>query len=114
LELAYQSVKVKEAAYRGGELATVRSRYKMPDAKTSQEMVVKVGSAALPLEQGSENIRFAAAVAEWGMLLRGSEFKGSASWQQVEKLARGARGSDEQGDRAEFIRLVETSALLKK
>jgi Ca-activated chloride channel family protein len=46
------------------------------------------------------------------MLLRNSEHKGSANYDQVLELARGARGSDVEGYRAEFIRLVEMARLL--
>ena len=40
------------------------------------------------------------------MLLRGSEHKGTASWAQVKKFAKGALGDDPHGYRAEFLRLV--------
>ena len=48
------------------------------------------------------------------MLLRDSEYKGSATWQSLLALARGARGGDREGYRAEFIRLVETMDLLSR
>jgi Ca-activated chloride channel family protein len=53
-------------------------------------------------------------VAEWGLLLRDSEFKGSATWAQVEDLAAGAlaRGRDPDGYRSDFLRLVRESARL--
>jgi Ca-activated chloride channel family protein len=51
-------------------------------------------------------------VAEFAMLLRDSEHKGEASWEQTLSLARGARGDDEQGYRGEFIGLVETARSL--
>jgi Ca-activated chloride channel family protein len=62
--------------------------------------------------QASDNFKFSAAVAEFGMLLRDSEHKGAATYSQVLELAREAIGEDEFGYRAEFIRLVETAALL--
>jgi len=60
----------------------------------------------------SEDMRFASAVAEFALLLRDSEHKGQASWEQVLSLARGARGGDEQGYRGEFVGLVETARTL--
>jgi Ca-activated chloride channel family protein len=52
-------------------------------------------------------------VAEFGLLLRDSQFKGDATYAQVLQLAKEAKGQDEAGYRAEFIRLVETVELLK-
>jgi Ca-activated chloride channel homolog len=62
----------------------------------------------------SDNFRFAASVAEFGMLLRHSEFKSAASYENVLQLARTARGDDEEGYRREFIELVEGAKLLAK
>ena len=61
----------------------------------------------------SSNLGFAAAVAEFGMLLRRSDFKGQATWEQAASLARQHRGEDEDGYRAEFIRLVELAGALE-
>ncbi len=60
------------------------------------------------MEDASDNLRFAAAVSEFGMILRNSEFKGSSTLEEAAKLARSARGEDEEGYRSEFIRLIET------
>ena len=60
----------------------------------------------------SENFRFAAAVTEYAMLLRNCEFKGQATYQQVLELAKSAKGHDDGGYRAEFIKMVEISQLL--
>ena len=67
---------------------------------------------AIPLEQTSDNFRWAAAVAEFGMLLRDSAFKGDATYQDVLALAQNALGEDESGFRFEFTKLVETAELL--
>lgn len=111
-ELTYQTTRVKDSARSSDELATIRFRYKQPAEDSSREIVRKIPSVAVGLDKAGENIRFAAAVAEWGMLLRNSEHKGSAGYAQVLELARAARGTDAQGYRAEFIRLVETAQLL--
>jgi Ca-activated chloride channel homolog len=53
-------------------------------------------------------------VAEFGMLLRNSAFKAAASFDNIIKLARKAKGNDEEGYRSEFIRLVESAQMLAK
>ncbi len=54
----------------------------------------------------SENLRFAAAVAEAGMLLRNSEWKGTADWQQALELARGCGSISGDAYKEEFIYLL--------
>jgi Ca-activated chloride channel homolog len=111
-ELTYQTTRVKDSARTSSELATIRFRYKKPQEDTSRELVRKIPAAAIALNNSGNNIRFAAAVAEWGMLLRKSEHKGSANYTGVLQLARKAKGADVEGYRAEFIRMVEMSELL--
>jgi Ca-activated chloride channel family protein len=64
------------------------------------------------LSEASDNFKFSAAVAEFGMLLRDSEHKGKSSYESVLKLAQEGRGKDAHGYRGEFIRLVEMSRLI--
>jgi Ca-activated chloride channel family protein len=54
----------------------------------------------------SPDFRFAAAVAQFGLLLRQSEQRGTATWASTEQLAANARGADADGYRAELVRLV--------
>jgi Ca-activated chloride channel homolog len=88
-------------------------RYKPPQSPASRPLEVLVRDSGADFRTASENFRFAAAVAEWGMLLRDSDYKSAASVDQVLDAARGARGRDEDGLRAEFIRLVELSRSLR-
>lgn len=111
-ELTYQTTQVKESALASAELATIRFRYKKPQEETSSELVRKIPAASESLNKASGNISFAAAVAEWGMLLRNSEFKGGATYGQILDLARKAKGADAEGYRAEFIKLVEMAELI--
>jgi RNA polymerase sigma factor (sigma-70 family) len=67
---------------------------------------------ALDTGAPSQNFRFASAVAEFGLLLRDAQFKGTAGFDAVLDRARGAKGADDDGYRAEFIRLVEQAQLL--
>lgn len=96
------------------ELATVKLRYKLPDGDQSK-LISQVVSAT-PVAEGSTstNFRFSSSVAEFGMLLRGSEYKGSANYDSAMNLAKGAKGEDKFGYRSDFIKLVESAGLLDK
>ena len=91
------------------EVMTVKVRYKAADGDTSKLLEFPVRQASPKM---TANIGFASAVAEFGMLLRRSDFKGSATWADAASLAREHRGRDDDGYRAEFIRLVELAGAL--
>jgi Ca-activated chloride channel family protein len=107
--LKYQDRPKPNAASKSDELMTVKLRYKQPDEDASRLMSVMVRDGSSEL---TGNLGFAAAVAEFGMLLRESEYKGQATWSSARELARRFRGSDPDGYRAEFIRLVDLAASL--
>ena len=94
------------------ELLTVKMRYKKPAEDLSREIAVVVADKITLLENASPDLKFAAALATFGMLLRESEFKQEASFEDMIKLARDAKGRDEDGFRAEFITLAENAKLL--
>jgi Ca-activated chloride channel homolog len=99
------------------ELMNIKVRYKAPDDKSDAgEEAAKSRLLEFPVrETGSRmtaNLGFAAAVAEFGMLIRRSAYKGTGTWQHALALAREHRGSDPDGYRAEFIRLVDLAAAL--
>ncbi|TLV02583.1 YfbK domain-containing protein [Dyadobacter luticola] len=94
------------------EMLTVKVRYKNPESEKSVLLNVPVKNTSKPLAQCSENLRFASAVAEFGLLLRDSEFKGNASYNHIIPLAKGAFGTDEEGYRAEFVQLVKAAQSL--
>jgi Ca-activated chloride channel family protein len=106
--LKYQSPKVSREETYSDEMLTIKVRYKKPDGNTSMLLEKPVKSTAYDIEGASENLRFAAAIAEFGMILRESEFKGSSSLESAAKLAKSAKGEDEDGYRSELIRLIET------
>jgi Ca-activated chloride channel family protein len=108
--LKYQQSDVLPEASNTNELATIKFRYKKPDSDKSILMTETILHTALPVTQTSDNFRFSAAVAGFGMLLRESEFKGSINYGNVLTLARASKGEDKDGYRAEFIRLVELSS----
>jgi Ca-activated chloride channel homolog len=109
--LKYQEGPRPNAAARAGELMTVKLRYKKPDGDTSQLMSRAVSDLTGDV---TPNLGFASAVAEFGMLLRNSEFRGQATWTTAQDLARRYRGEDPDGYRAEFVRLIDLAAALQR
>jgi Ca-activated chloride channel family protein len=95
------------------ELMTVKLRYKQPDGHTSTKVEIPVKGKVLDFEETSDNFRFSASIAEFGLILRNSEYRKDASLEQVISLASNARGEDEEGYRAEFIKLVKLADALK-
>jgi len=110
-DLKYQSVQLRPGASSGDEWLTVQLRYKEPDGTTSRLLSHPVRVRRAPAEPTGD-FRFAAAVAAFGLVLRDSEYRGSATLDQVLRLARGSEGQDADGERAEFVRLVESARLL--
>ncbi len=94
------------------ELLTVKLRYKLPEAEASQLLSVPVVDEGLKFGQASQDFQFAAAVASFGMLLRDSVYKGSATYRGVHEIAAAARGRDEHGRRTEFLELVRQAQQL--
>jgi len=113
-ELRYQQQSVSAAASAGGELALVKYRYKHPEEDSSQILSFTVNGSPVDFAAASDNQRFAAAVAAFGMLLRDSQYKGAADWDWITATARGAKGVDAAGDRAEFVKLVELAKMLEQ
>lgn len=110
--LKYQKSEVENKAYNSRELMTLKLRYKKPDGNKSKLITTTVLDSDKNWEKTSDNFRWSAAVAEFGMLLRESEFSQDSDLASVIKLAKGAKGEDEEGYRSEFIRLAETSRFL--
>ncbi|OKH40159.1 hypothetical protein NIES2119_04370 [[Phormidium ambiguum] IAM M-71] len=110
--LRYQQNQVDSPAYQNNELMLVKLRYKAPQDTTSQLITQTLVDRSLPFTNASNNLKFAAAVAEFGMILRDSEFKGEANLDQVLDLARQSKDVDLAGYRAEFINLVEKTKSL--
>lgn len=94
------------------ELMNIKLRYKEPDASISKLLNIGVADAGNKLNNASENFRFASAVAEFGMLLRASKYKADANYTDVLQRARQSTGTDLQGYRTDFLKLVETARTL--
>lgn len=111
--LKYQKPVQLTAAASGGELLTVKFRYKAPKEDVSK-LITRTLDAKAAARKNSENFQFASAVVEFGMLLRDSEYKGDSDWKKMITRAKAAKGEDEGGYRAEFIRLAESAQGLSK
>jgi Ca-activated chloride channel family protein len=108
--LRYQAKKSNEF-HKGdlsGEYLTIKLRYKKPDNLSSVLLEKQVRGFVNDLDDTSDNLRFASAVSEFGMILRNSEFRGSSTLEGASLLAGSARGDDEDGYRSELIRLIKT------
>jgi Ca-activated chloride channel family protein len=103
--LKYQGDRSPTAAASTGELLTFKIRYKDPQSSSSKLLQFSVNDTDLQFERASADHRFSAAVAEFGMLLRNSEHKAQASFDQVVSLAKAAAGRETH--RVEFVALVE-------
>ena len=113
-ELKYQPHAQTTAVAGGNEIMTIKLRYKQPDKEESRLITHTVANNTIDWSNTSDNFRFSAAVAEFGMLLRSSAYSQQASFPQLLTLAKSARGKDENGYRAEFIQLVGAASSLVK
>jgi Ca-activated chloride channel family protein len=96
-----------------GDLLHVKLRYKQPDGEKSRLLELPLVERRVALAATSDDFRFAAAVAWFGIALRGSPFAGDAPWGRILDLGARARGQDPLGYRAEMLRLVAAARALK-
>lgn len=101
-----------EPAENSDELMFVKLRYKLPDENESRLIEIPVKEEALPIEQASGDLRFAAAAAEFGLLLRNSKHKGTATFDNALELAESAVNEDPK--REEFLNLIVAAKTLRK
>jgi Ca-activated chloride channel family protein len=104
-ELKYQNS--GQLSGKSDDLLTIKLRYKKPDGDKSM-LIERAVSGERNQQETSDNFRLAASVAEFGMLLRNSEFKGNASYAHAFNLAKSALGKDESGYRSELLRMIGT------
>jgi Ca-activated chloride channel homolog len=108
-ESKYQQTVISKDAYKNGELLTLKLRYKKPNGDVSELIETVVADTKTKLDKTSENFRFASAVVEFRLLLRNSQFKSNSNYEQVIEMAKQAQGTDDEGYRAEFVKLVKTA-----
>jgi Ca-activated chloride channel family protein len=107
-ELKYQTTKVEPIASKSKELMTVKFRYKKPDEEVSKLIVHPLVDNQVALNKTSDDFRWSASVAAFGMLLRESEYIKGFSYDQVVQLAQGSKGEDKEGYRIEFINMAKS------
>ncbi len=112
--LKYQMTTLKPKAIASNEIMTVKLRYKHPKGKKSKLLAKTLPDMIAGMENTSNNFRFAAAVAQFGMLLRNSKHKGKSTYKGIIHLAQNAQGTDTFGYRAEFVKLVEMGSKIKR
>ncbi|OXB11616.1 VWA domain-containing protein [Flavobacterium plurextorum] len=107
-DLKYTKTETNSANY-SSELATIKFRYKKPDGDKSIEMVQIINNKSVALDKASDDLKFSSAVAWFGLKLRDSKLIADKSSEEIVKLAKQGISNDDDGYKAEFIRLVETS-----
>jgi Ca-activated chloride channel family protein len=108
-KLKYQQMATTSSS---NEWLTLKLRYKEPDGTTSQLIEQAVNQKPLNFENADIDLQFAASVAGFGMLLRGSKYLGNLTFNRVQSMALAARGNDEDGYRSEMVRLVKLAGQL--
>jgi len=108
------SVPPENARSNSSEMLTVKLRYKKPDGDKSELLERAVVDDGKQFANASADFKFAAAVAEFGMLLRDSEFKGSGTLGAVLQWAQEGKNADTNGYRAGFLELVRKAQALKR
>jgi Ca-activated chloride channel family protein len=112
-ELKYSDIKPSKPVF-NNEAMMVKLRYKKPTGDNSMLLLHPVKQKETSWKNTSEQFRFAAAVAEMGMLLRNSEYKGNSSWSGLIAMASSVVGNDQDGYRKEFIQLAEKASRLRQ
>jgi len=112
--LRYQKIKSLSKSSFNDEVMHIKLRYKKPDGDKSVLIEHPLKDENVAFNSASKNFRFAAAVVEFGMLLRNSEYKGNADFLSAKKTAQSALENDEEGYKKEFIQLVKSAASLKE
>jgi Ca-activated chloride channel family protein len=110
-ELRYSKVESSDTRF-NDELLTVKLRYKEPDANESKLLTQGLLDRGNSIENASDNLRFASAVAQFGLILRDSRYKGSASFSSVTNLAQSSLGNDLKSYRNDFLDLVRKGSRL--
>ena len=108
-DLRYQQVPDPATFVDSPELLTVNLRWLPPEGGAAAEVAVPFVDEGGAFEQASADLRFASAVAAFGMLLKGSRYCGEADLGAIADQAEQAKGPDPDGRRAELVRLVRTA-----
>jgi Ca-activated chloride channel homolog len=102
----------KSAATRPAELLTATVTYADPGTQAPHTLKASAEDHATPVPRTSLEFRFAAAVAEFGLLLRDSDYKGNSTWSDVLDRARESVGPDDARYRHELVKLIQKASIL--
>ena len=111
-DLKYQKQTTTLSVMASNELMTIKFRYKQPQGEVSKLIVHPLRDNEVQLSRTSEDFRWSAAVAAFGMLLRDSEYVKGFSYAQAHQMALSSRGEDKDGYRSEFINMVKSMEVL--
>jgi len=112
-ELKYSKVAPSDTNF-SNELLTVKLRYKEPKENESKLLTMGLPDKNNSIENASDNLKFASAIAQFGLILRDSKYKGSANFSNVQNLANASLGNDLKNYRNDFLDLVRKAAGLKR
>ena len=107
--------KVKQSSTRfNDELMTVKLRYKEPEESKSKLLTMGVLDKDSSIADASTDLKFLASVAQFGLLLRDSRYKGGSNFTSVYNLGASGKGNDLRGYRTEFLKLVKKAGNMKE
>jgi Ca-activated chloride channel family protein len=113
-DLKYQTKTTASANATAAELLTVKIRYKAPDGNKSKLLSRVVKNEEVAFAQAPADLRWATAIASFGMMLRESPHRGNLSWKQIYTMAQGAVGKDAEGYRTEALSLIQRASTLRR
>ncbi len=111
-ELKYSKTEPTDTRF-NNELMTVKLRYKEPKESISKLLSIGIMDKNNSIENATDNLKFASAVAQFGLILRDSRYKGNANFSSVLSLAQNSRGNDLKNYRSEFVELVNKASGLR-
>lgn len=112
VELKYSQPERTDTRF-SNEIMTVKLRYKEPAGDTSKLLTMGVLDNTKSVDAASDNLKFASAVVQFGLLLRDSRYKGAANFGSAKQLASLASRQDARGYRSEFLELLNRASSLK-
>ncbi|MGI8640338.1 MAG: vWA domain-containing protein [Pyrinomonadaceae bacterium] len=111
-DLKYGKVEPSDTRF-SDELLTVKLRYKETNETESKLLTQGLSDKGNSIENASDNLKFASAAAEFGLILRDSRYKGNASFGNVSNLAESSLGNDLKNYRNDFLNLIGKARRLK-
>ncbi|MGN7785484.1 YfbK domain-containing protein [Niabella sp. 22666] len=113
--LKYQKTESAAPGFNGSnDVMTVKFRYKKPEGDKSLLLEKVIAGSPVKVSRASENIQLAAGLAQFGMLLRNSAYKGSGGYDLVLNMVTPLAKSDREGYRAELVELIKKASSIKK